>query len=749
MLIKKTQMKTIFLKMKKRNLLSLLLLLQFGFASANSIITDSKLLISRIVPKNASSFQLEIIPSEGVYDVFEIESGAKGKIILRGNNGIALATALNCYLREVVHVSYDWQAINPLILSDKLPLVPNIIHRKCVAQERFFNNTCTFGYTFAYWTWESWERYIDWLALNGINRPLMLAGQEAVWSKVWKSFGMTDNELRDFFAGPTQLPWQRMANFDKWGGPLPISYIEGQRKLQQKILNRCRQLGMKPILPAFAGHIPEKFKTLYPKSSITQVSLGWNEMESKYATFFLDPGDSLFNIIQKRFIKEQRKLYGTDHLYSADPFNEITPPSWEPDYLAKVGKTIYQSMAAEDKEAIWYQMSWTFGKDWTQPRLSAMIHAVPKGKLVFLDYVCEEQEYFKKSQNFYGAPFIWCYLGNFGGNTHLVAPMHKVSTRIENALPVSNCLGVGSTLEGINANPQIYEMVMEIPWITNTSTPFVLDKWITNFATRRAGHADEKVNQAWHLLTDKVLVDSAMGIMCHSVAFQVRPLLDIDKSHWSTDPRIPYNNKDLARVLEILLQADTISQKSDAYQYDVVNIARQTFGNYGAVINKKMVKAYQNKDIKAFRLYANHFMTLGMEIDTLLGSRHEFLVGRWLGSARYWGKTDDEKSFYERNAREIITCWYKAGGALTDYSNRQWNGLMRRYYLPRWAEFIKRMEQSMVDGKEIDTKDFAKWCTGFEQNWLDVPTDGFIENETGNGVQIAKRMFEKYKNEIL
>ena len=103
-------MKTIFLKMKKRNLLSLLLLLQFGFASANSIITDSKLLISRIVPKNASSFQLEIIPSEGVYDVFEIESGAKGKIILRGNKGIALATALNCYLREVVHVSYDWLA---------------------------------------------------------------------------------------------------------------------------------------------------------------------------------------------------------------------------------------------------------------------------------------------------------------------------------------------------------------------------------------------------------------------------------------------------------------------------------------------------------------------------------------------------------------------------------------------------------------------------------------------------------------
>ncbi|MDP4238716.1 MAG: alpha-N-acetylglucosaminidase [Bacteroidota bacterium] len=722
----------------------------FSFRPESKAVLESKGLIQRVLDTTAIAFIIQEIPSENNRDVFEIEASKNGKIILRGNNGISIATAFNWYLKEVAHLSYDWQADKPLKMAKVMPLPTTKIHRSCGAKERFFNNTCTFGYTFAYWDWDRWQRFIDWLAMNGINRPLMLSGQEAVWLKVWESFGMTDTEVLTYFSAPAHLPWHRMANMDKWGGPLPLSYIEGQQGLQQQILARSRALGMKPILSAFAGHVPESLKELYPGAKISRIIPGWGGMDATYTTYFLDPTDKLFGEIQKRFLVEQQKLYGTDHLYSADPFNEITPPSWEPDYLAKVGKTIYETMFKTDQESSWYQMSWTFYYDrthWTQPRLAAMIHAVPKDKLIFLDYVCEEEEYFRKSNYFHGAPFIWCYLGNFGGNTHLVAPMNKVSKRLSVLPVVPNCVGVGSTLEGINVNPEIYELTFEMPWRSDES--FNLDKWIEDYAQRRSGSYDEAVSDAWQMLRQDILVDSAVGIWNHSVVFQIPPVTDLNKSSWRGRTYIPYKNAQLAKAISRMLQANNLSKSSDSYQFDLVNLTRQALGNFGCTLYHHMMQAYEQKNIPEFRNYSGRFITLGMEIDSLLATRHEFLLGRWLADARHWGKNSTEHNYYERDAREIITTWHKAGGGLLDYSNRQWNGLMRTYYLPRWVEFINQLDYSLKQDKPFDSKGFAGWCTSFEQNWVDSPSNGFLEKETGNAVEYSYKLFLKYQNELL
>ena len=131
-----------------------------------------------------------------------------------------------------------------------------------------------------------------------------------------------------------------MANIDHWEGPLPMSWINDQVELQRKILKRERELKMKPVLPAFAGHVPEVLKTKYPNAEDHLVRR-MDSLDVKYQSYFLDPFDSLFIPIQKTFLEEQNRLFGTDHIYGTDPFNEVTPPSWEPDYLGNVAKTIY------------------------------------------------------------------------------------------------------------------------------------------------------------------------------------------------------------------------------------------------------------------------------------------------------------------------------------------------------------------------------------------------------------------------
>lgn len=58
-----------------------------------------------------------------------------------------------------------------------------------------------------------------------------------------------------------------MGNIHGWGGPLPDSWKEKQLALQHQILKRMRSLGMIPVLPGFAGHVPEALGKLYPNVS--------------------------------------------------------------------------------------------------------------------------------------------------------------------------------------------------------------------------------------------------------------------------------------------------------------------------------------------------------------------------------------------------------------------------------------------------------------------------------------------------
>lgn len=48
-----------------------------------------------------------------------------------------------------------------------------------------------------------------------------------------------------------------MGNMHGWGGPITQNWIDDQLILQHKILDRMRALGMIPVLPGFAGHVPE------------------------------------------------------------------------------------------------------------------------------------------------------------------------------------------------------------------------------------------------------------------------------------------------------------------------------------------------------------------------------------------------------------------------------------------------------------------------------------------------------------
>lgn len=68
-----------------------------------------------------------------------------------------------------------------------------------------------------------------------------------------------------------------MGNIRGWGGPLPQSWHRRSLVLQKQILARMRELGIIPVLPAFAGHVPRAFKryTYVPPLNLVEVLKLW------------------------------------------------------------------------------------------------------------------------------------------------------------------------------------------------------------------------------------------------------------------------------------------------------------------------------------------------------------------------------------------------------------------------------------------------------------------------------------------
>lgn len=197
-----------------------------------------------------------------------------------------------------------------------------------------------------------------------------------------------------------------------------------------------------------------------------------------------------------------------------------------------------------------------------------------------------------------------------------------------------------------------------------------------------------------------------------------------------------------------MFKADPACKKADGYQYDLVNLTRQAIGNQSFIVHGRMMRAIQAKNLAAFRKESALFLEMGRDVDTLMGTRHEFLLGAWIADARKWGTDSAEQAFYEHNARQILSTWKEPGSTLTDYASRQWNGMMRNYYLPRWEEYIKRQDDALTQNKPFDANAYKTWRIKFDGDWVDRSGENFMTKPEGDPCETAKRLFEKYRSEF-
>ena len=696
----------------------------------------ARALIERLLPGYGGQFALGDVPCEDGCEVWEL-GAQEGRPALRGSTPVAIACALNAYLEGELHACIS-HCGSRLELPERLPVPAKGTRRVIRQRRRAYMNYCTVSYSAAWWGWEEWEREIDMMALKGINMPLSVVGAEAVWYYTLLDMGYDDEAARGFICGPAHLAWFLMGNLQSYGGPVLRQRIERRAELGRRIIERELELGMMPIQHGFAGFVPRDLGERF-RGAAVGLKPKWCAFDE---TAQLDPTDPLFERMAGAYYRQLERLMGAHHHYAVDPFHESEPPVDTPEYLRAVGGVIARTLRAFDPEAECVMQSWSIRRD--------VLEGMGNLPVMILDFNggCE------RSEGWWGRPFLLGNLHNFGGRINLHGDIGMIAQNrfSELAGRYPNISGTGLFMEGIGQNPLYYDLAFHA---LTAPEPVALDEWLDDYALRRYGES-ESARRAVHVLASAVYRPGTNGVESSSM-LAARPALECKKSGPNAGFDIPYPQAELLEAFRLLLgDADRLG-RSEGYRYDVADVGRQLLSNLAQSVQRRWADAFRRGDRAEFERQAARFIGILEDADALLATREEFSFDRWLSAARAADPEPEQQALNVRGAATLVTIWGPDEPEIFDYAWREWSGLIRRFYLPRWRRFLDMLRARLERGEPYDEQGLeqvygreAFRANGFYDSLADLERE-FARDGLPDGAQsredtvaLARKLIIKY-----
>lgn len=491
-------------------------------------------------------------------------------------------------------------------------------------------------------------------------------------------------------------------------------------------------------------------KDKYPDAHIAQQP-EWYGFEGVYQ---LDPIDPLFQDMGRKFMESQDELFGSYGLYAADPFHESHPPVEGDEYLNKVGDTIWDLIHNFDSDGTVVMQAWSIREH--------IATRFPKENLIIMDLGGWKH---KQTKNFWGYPFVIGNLHNFGGRINLHGDIPLISSnqyaKVKETSP--NVIGRGLFMESVCQNPMYYAMAFEMPLHEGAIDA---EEWLDKYATRSYGAKSESATKAWHILLESAYKKGTNGVESSSMIC-ARPALRAKRSGPNAGFNIPYDPKQIIEAQGYLLKDVNKLKNSTIYRQDIVDVQRQIMTNLAQVIHHSIADSYERGDIEAFNRKVDTFLTLLLDADRLLSTRTEWNFDKWISDARSWGTTTKEKDLYERDATTLVTIWGFSEGVeckIFDYSWREWGGLIRRFYYPRWKMFYEMLSDEAANGtpysdtsamptgdgsatftrESFRANEFYNKLADWEINFADTPKSDIDPQPKGDEIEITKELFAKY-----
>ena len=651
-------------------------------------------------PNVSLSYKIKDAKDGRTYYKYAVDNG---ELKIVGSDKISICRGFYDYVKNNGMGMYTWSG-NNISVPSSLPSV-SPVHVISPFENHYYLNVVTYGYSMPFWDWKRWEQEIDWMALHGINMPLTLVAHEAIMARVYKKFGLSDEEINSYFVGPAHLPFSRMGLMEKLDGPLNSDWYNDQIELQHKILDRMRSLDMKPICPSFAGFVPEGIKRIYPDVRIVKTHWG-----GAFNNWMINPEEKLFSEMMTSFIEEWEKEFGKCEYYLSDSFNEMEipfPDKGDParySLLASYGEKVYSSIKRANKDAVWVMQGWMFGYQrhiWDYETLGALVSRVPDDKMLLLDLAVDYNKHFWHSEvnweyykGFYNKQWVYSVIPNMGGKTGMTGVLDFYANGHLEALSSSNrgnLVAHGLAPEGIENNEVLYELVTDAGWSDHRMD---VRDWLKQYSINRYGKAPAQLMKAWDYL-----LKSVYGTFT-----------DHPRFNWQFRPGLVKNGSinisdDYFKGLESFVAASEELKDSPYYLTDLCEMTAHYLGGKAEILTRQIDQEYLLGDTLQAHFLQSRFETFMLGMDRILSQHPTLRLDRWLSFASASGKTASQSNQYETNARRIVTIW---GPPVDDYSARIWSGLVGSYYHGRWKEYYKGRDS----GKSAD---LSSW----ERKWVE------------------------------
>ena len=282
-------------------------------------------LLARTIGPAARQVCFQVTPTAGP-ETFTI-SGAAGRIDIRASSLSAASEGAGWYLKYVVHADEGLGDFHPEVPSI-LPAPPETITQSSSATNRYEGNDTQDGYTNPYMSWAEWQNMLDMYALHGINQVYVLPGTDAVYENVLQDYGYTADQARAWIPLSGTQPWWVMQNLSNDTEPIPQALLDADVALAKKIVERCKQLGITPVIPGYFGTVPTDFaaKNATADNGNPPYVIPQGTWSGTQRPSWLAPTDPLFPQVAADYYRQADALFGTSTMYRMNPLQEGETP---------------------------------------------------------------------------------------------------------------------------------------------------------------------------------------------------------------------------------------------------------------------------------------------------------------------------------------------------------------------------------------------------------------------------------------
>lgn len=713
-------------------------------------------------------------------DFYEISSTKNGKIAIRGNDGVAIASGLNYFLKYYCRVNVSQQT-KQTKMPKSIPVIEQAIHKETDCEVRYAYNFCTLSYTMQFYGFDEWQRELDYLMLNGVNVILDTTASEALWVMYLQRYGYTANEAIDYVCGYAYKAWWLMGNIEGFGGNVGDQWIYDTLEMARINQRYMTVMGCMPCLNIFAGTLPANFSkkadaTLtdmgYPNiaNHITGTGL-WSGFSRPYS---LNSTFSGFERMSADFYEVQNHLYGrvTDY-YAGDFLHELAPALVPPSFnKAAFSRAVLNHLINENEDACWIMQAWEGNP---LPEVVAGFGEDREKHVLMLDLAASNATRWNNTENYGGFEFggtswVFCMLDNFGGRTGMHGAFENIMNRIFDAYEgASHFKGIGITPEGTEENPASYDFYWELIWVSPNDVPAGQDrrtfvknyvaKWIDEYSVRRYGSESDNIRQAWRILGETVYGTKTINAAGINTIFGKYPILLANGSntaHYASPYyRPPYNAESLEKALGLLMMEYDNLKSEETYIYDLCDVMNQVLINSSSVYYTEMVKGLVYNDFNRFRSYKNKFIRCIELIDEVSSHVSDTTLRNWVGRVDNWVNDDrtGEYSDYDidtmkHNALMLITTW-ATHDELIGYANRCYSGLLNDYYARIWGHYLEKTELASLNGICTIPKDDK--ALYFEYAWDIIASRGekYTNSDSSAVVRDLKDIYAEISDRYL